>query len=91
MYALPNIKSIVLKICSSQVIVQQVTQEKVFDLAEESLFRLLINGLDKIGEQIEGEQITKNLNASILRIFEIWNHTYTFCALVGIIKKSRYY
>jgi len=47
--------SVVVKICSSQVIMQQVSQEKVFDLAEQLLTRLLINGLDKIGEQGEGE------------------------------------
>ena len=70
---------------------QQVSQEKVFDLAEQLLTRLLINGLDKIGEQGEGEQITKNLNASILRILETCNHTYTFCALIDIMKKSRDY
>jgi hypothetical protein len=29
---------------------QQVSQEKVFDLAEQLLTRLLINGLDKLGE-----------------------------------------
>jgi len=83
--------SVVVKICSSQVIMQQVSQEKVFDLAEQLLTRLLINGLDKIGEQGEGEQITKNLNASILRILETCNHTYTFCALIDIMKKSRDY
>jgi cytoskeleton-associated protein 5 len=55
------------------------------------LTRLLINGLDKLGEQSEGEMISKNLNSSILRILETCNHTYIFCVLIDLMRKSRDY
>ena len=83
--------SIVVKICQSQQIMQQVSQEKVFDLAEQLLTRLLINGLDKLGDRNEGEMISKNLNSSNLRILETCNHTYIFCVLIDLMKKSRDY
>jgi hypothetical protein len=50
---------------------------------------LLIENLDKIGENKEGELILKNLNSSMLRMLENCNHTYIFCSLFGLLKKYK--
>lgn len=56
-------------------------------MAEQLLIRLLIEGLDKLGENKEGEIIMKNLNSAMLRILENCNHTFIFCALIDLQKK----
>ena len=48
---------------------------------------MLIDNLDKAGENKEGEQILKNLNSSILRILENCNHTYVICVLFDLLRK----
>ncbi len=59
----------------------------MFELAEQLLIRLLIEGLDKLGENKEGEIIMKNLNSSMLRILENCNHTYIICGLIDLQRK----
>lgn len=55
------------------------------------LTRLLIENLDKVGENKEGEFILKNLNASMLRLLENCNHTHIFCVLFNLLKKYKDY
>lgn len=64
-----------------------VGYEQVFLLAEQLLTRLLIEGLDKVGENKEGEIILKNLNSSMLRTLENCNHTFIICALFNMQTK----
>lgn len=52
---------------------------------------MLITGLDKIGENQEGEIIIKNLNSSMLRILETCNHTFIFCVLIDLLRKAKDY
>jgi uncharacterized membrane protein YheB (UPF0754 family) len=50
---------------------------------------LLIENLDKVGENKEGDTIIKNLNSSMLRILENCNHTYVICVLVDLLRKYK--
>lgn len=70
---------------------KEVSEEKVFDLAEQLLTRLLIDNLDKVGDNKEGEVILKNLNSSMLRLLENCNHTYIFCVLFNLLRKYKDY
>ena len=83
--------TIVLKTCSCKEIMKEVSEEKVFDLAEQLLTRLLIDNLDKVGDNKEGEMILKNLNSSMLRLLENCNHTYIFCVLFNLLRKYKDY
>jgi hypothetical protein len=81
--------TIVNKTCASKEIMKEVTQDKVNKLAEQLLTRLLIENLDKIGQNKEGELILKNLNSSMLRMLENCNHTYIFCVLFTLLKNKK--
>lgn len=83
--------TIVNKACSSKEIMMHVTEEKVFELAEQLLTRLLIENLDKVGENKEGDVILKNLNASMLRMLENCDHTHIFCVLFDLLRRYKEY
>lgn len=51
----------------------------------------MIENLDKVGENKEGEAILKNLNSSMLRILENANHTYIICVLIDLQRKYKDY
>ena len=65
----------------------EVSEKSVHDLVEQLLTRLLIDNLDKIGQNKEGELILKTLNSSMIRMLENCNHTYIFGVLFGLLKK----
>jgi len=46
------------------------SENECFELCEQLLQRLLTEGLDKLGEGKEGENILKTLNAAMLRLLE---------------------
>jgi len=69
----------------------QVSYERIFDLAEQLLTRLLIENLDKVGQNKEGEMILKNLNSSMLRLLECSNPTSIICALIDLQRKYKDY
>ena len=50
---------------------------------------MLIENLDKIGKEKEGELIMKNLNASMLRMLENCNHTHIFVVLFSLLIKYK--
>jgi cytoskeleton-associated protein 5 len=81
--------TIVNKTCASKEIMREVSETRVHELVEQLLTRLLIENLDKIGENKEGELILKNLNSSMLRMLENCQHTYIFCTLFGLLKKYK--
>lgn len=83
--------TIVLKTCSCKEIMREASEDKIFDLAEQLLTRLLIENLDKVGDNKEGELILKNLNSSMLRLLENCNHTYIFCVLFNLLRKYKDY
>ena len=76
--------TIVVKICSSRDLMNHVCYEMVFALAQQLLTRLMIEGLEKLGDNLEGDQIQKNLNSSMLRVLENCNHTYLICSLFDL-------
>jgi hypothetical protein len=79
--------TIVNKTCTSKELMTEVSEKSVHDLVEQLLTRLLIENLDKIGQNKEGELILKNLNSSMIRMLENCNHTYVFGVLFGLLKK----
>lgn len=81
--------TIVNKTCASKEIMREVSEECVFKIAEQLLTRLLIENLDKIGSNKEGELILKNLNSSMLRMLENCNHTYIFTVLFTLLKNYK--
>jgi cytoskeleton-associated protein 5 len=83
--------TIIHKACTYNAIMSVVQRHKVFELTEQLLTRLLIDNLDKVGEQGEGQMIIKNLNSSMLRLLENCDHTYIFCVLFDLLKKYRNY
>ena len=57
----------------------------MLDLSQELLKYLLINGLDKIGENQEGNIIFKSINNTILRVLENFKTTLVYTGLILII------
>ena len=53
------------------------------------LTRLLIDNLDKLGADKEGEFILKSLNASMLRCLENCNKTSIFCVLFNLLRRYK--
>jgi len=45
-------------------------EKETYDLAEQLLFRLLTENLDKLGDNKEGDVILKTLNSAMLRLLE---------------------
>ena len=58
-------------------------------MGEQLLTRLLIDNLDKMGQDKEGEFILKNLNASMLRCLENCNKTSIFCVLFNLLRRYK--
>jgi len=81
--------TIVHKVCSCKEVMREASEDRVFELVEQLLTRLLVEGLDKVGENKEGESILKNLNSAMLRLLENCNHTYIFCVLFNLLRKYR--
>ena len=81
--------SIVNKTCSCTEIMKMVKEQEIYDLVEQLLTRLLIDDLDKLGEDKEGEFILKNLNASMLRCLENCNRTSIFCVLFNLLRRYK--
>jgi hypothetical protein len=81
--------TIIHKVSTIKEIMKFITREKVFEFTEQLLTRLLIDGLEKVGEQGEGQMIIKNLNSSMLRLLENCEHTFIFCVLFDLLNKYR--
>lgn len=81
--------TIVNKTCASKEIMKEVVEPQVYDIAEQILTRLLIENLDKIGQNKEGELILKNLNSAMLRMLENCNRTYIFVVLFTLLRKYK--
>lgn len=68
---------------------REVSYAQVSSLVEQLLTRLLIDNLDKIGTNKEGELILKNLNSSMLRMLENCSHTFIFVVLFELLTKYK--
>lgn len=81
--------AIVTRTCACKEIMKEVNETQVFNIAEQLLTRLLIQDLDKIGQNKEGEFILKNLNSAMLRMLENCNHSYIFVVLFTLLKQNQ--
>ena len=83
--------SIVQKVCSISEIMENVDEKNVRNLVEQLLLKLLIPGLDSLGERNEGQAMFRNLNNTILRILEKCPPTIVFVVFLDLLKKYKGY
>ena len=83
--------SIVNKVCSIKDIMRHVDEHKVLILVEQLLLKLLMPGLDSLGDKGEGQAMFRNLNNTILRILEHWHPTVVFIVFLTLLKKYKGY
>jgi hypothetical protein len=83
--------SIVNKICSIKEIMRAVDEQQILILVEQLLLKLLIPGLDSLGDKNEGQAMFRNLNNTILRILENCNPTTVFVVFLTLLKKYKGY
>ena len=81
--------TIVNKTCARKDIMREVNEEQVFIIAEKLLTTLLIENLDKVGANKEGQLILTALNSAILRMLENCNHTDIFVVLFTLLKRHK--
>ena len=81
--------TIVNKTCQCPIIMSVVREQELYELGEQLLTRLLIDNLDKLGDEKEGEFILKNLNGSMLRCLENCNKTSIFCVLFNLLRRYK--
>lgn len=81
--------NIVHKICSTKIIMRELTESSLFSLVEQILYRLLTEGLSKVGEKKEGEAILKTLNGIMLRILGHSRPTTIMVVLIKLLTKSK--
>jgi hypothetical protein len=75
------------KLTSNKELISNLNYEVLLDLSRQLLKYLLINGLDKIGENQEGNIIFKSINSTMLRILENCDTTSVILALLELIKE----
>ena len=76
-------------ICSSKDYLQKVSSKSMFIVMEQVLIDLLHNGLEKIGEQNEGEMTQKSLNSTMLMLLKNCDPTLAFCTLIQLFNKHK--
>ena len=81
--------TILCKITSNKELIIHISYKVLYDLCFELLNYLLINGLDKIGTNHEGNIIFKSLNSAMLRVLENCDTTSVILALLEIVKQNQ--
>ena len=81
--------TILCKLTSNKELIIHISYKVLYDLCYELLNYLLINGLDKIGSNQEGNIIFKSLNSAMLRVIENCDTTSVILALLEIIKQNQ--
>mmetsp|Transcript_39875 Transcript_39875/g.52191 ORF Transcript_39875/g.52191 Transcript_39875/m.52191 type:complete len:145 (-) Transcript_39875:1186-1620(-) len=66
-----------------------VREQELYELVEQLLTRLLIDNLNKLGDENEGQFIVSNLNGSMLRCLENCNKTSIFCVLFNLLRRHK--
>jgi hypothetical protein len=82
--------TILCKLTSNKELIIHISYKVLYDLCFELLNYLLINGLDKIGSNQEGNIIFKSLNSAMLRVIENCDTTSVILALLEIIKQNQH-
>ena len=75
------------KLASNKELISHLSYNVLLDISRELLRYLLINGLDKIGDQQEGNIIFKSINSTMLRILENCDITFVITALLELIRE----
>ena len=75
------------KLAANKELISHLSYNVLLDLSRELLRYLLINGLDRIGDQQEGNIIFKSINSTMLRILENCDITCVITALLELIKE----
>ena len=81
--------TVLYKISSNKDLIKNVSYMVLFELSEEVLTNLLIENLDKVGENQEGLIIVRSLNSTMLRILENCNYTEVITILLELVKRYR--
>ena len=81
--------TILFKLTSNKELIFHISFKVLFDLCFEILNYLLINDLDKIGSNQEGNIIFKSLNSAMLRVLENCDTTSVILALLEIVKQNQ--
>ena len=71
------------KFASNEEYISNLSYEILLDLSRE----LLINGLDKIRENKEGNIIFKSINSTMLRVLDNCNTTLVIKVLLELLKR----
>ena len=80
---------IVSKVCSIDFVVRPVEEKRLQGLVEQLLLKLLVPGLEHLGERQEGQVMFRNLNSSILRVLENCPPTSAFCIFLNLLRKYK--
>ena len=81
--------TVVNKTCARKEIIQQVPETSAHELAEQLLLKLVIDNLENIGAEKEGEIIMKNINSGILRMTEAYPHIAMFVIFFKLLRKYK--
>lgn len=76
-------------ICGNKALVFNATKCSMITIMEQLLVNLLHEGLEKLGENKEGEIIQKGLNSAMLMLLKNCNPTQAFCGLIELFYKHR--
>jgi hypothetical protein len=77
------------KISSNKELIKNISYDILYELSEEVLSNLLIENLEKVGENQEGVVIVRSLNSTMLRVLENCNFTHVISVLLELVKKYR--
>mmetsp|Transcript_23354 Transcript_23354/g.23095 ORF Transcript_23354/g.23095 Transcript_23354/m.23095 type:complete len:247 (-) Transcript_23354:368-1108(-) len=79
--------NVVHKVFCTKLIMQEISENFLFAVTEQIFKRLLIENLEKIGDNREGEIMMKTLNGAMLKVLENCKPTIVFVVLIKLLKK----
>ena len=77
------------KVCSTRVIIRELTETSLYSIVEQVLTRLLLEELEKMGDKGEGEMMLKTLNGTMLRLLEHSSPSKIIIVLIRLLSKYR--
>jgi hypothetical protein len=84
------ILSVLHKIAMNKELIKDISYDVLMELSIEVLSGLVIDGLDKVGDNQEGVVIIKSFNSTMLRVLENCDHTEVISVLLEISEKYRH-
>ena len=80
---------VVHKLCSIEFIVKSYNENELSQLSEAFLRSLILEGLEKTGENNQGEVLMKTITASVMKILEFANPTEIFVVFLRLLVKYK--